>query len=141
MNVTDRTKPINRTNHVVGKDNGMNEPESALQVKPINRTNDVVGKDNGMNEPESALQPTSPAYFRFLEVLGGTVRLSQLRLVSGVNHVASPPGRRENISRPTSFSSNLHAAHGHWCTFTDLYHAIPHHAHQRRPCTLARNVV
>ena len=25
--------------------------------------------------------------------------------VSGVNHIASPPGRRESISRPTSFSS------------------------------------
>ena len=33
------------------------------------------------------------------------MRLSRLRPVSGVNYIAPPPGRRESISRPTSFSS------------------------------------
>ena len=41
--------------------------------------------------------------------------MSRLRLVSGVNHIASPFGRRESISRPTSFSSvqlRVHILHG-----------------------------
>ena len=31
------------------------------------------------------------------------------------------------------FWRTRHAAHGHWCTFTDLYHTMPYHAHVPLP--------